>query len=202
MMRSYLTRLVNSVTQVAPVTPCLLIGLACATPFPVENLEEGMTAEVVRESFGEPAAIMKIGLVGANWGYVDEKQNWNETVASSTLFLPVCALVTAVTMPFGWEHWCSALLPTVEEGKVVLQFEWEKLARWEVFAPPPRVYQPPEEESEQMRAMHQWLKQRTKDVEHHKKGHEHHHDTDATHHAKGHQHHHASDHIPTLESDC
>ncbi len=42
MMRISLTR---SVTRVVLLASCLLIGLACVTRFPIENLEEGMTAE-------------------------------------------------------------------------------------------------------------------------------------------------------------
>ena len=51
MVRSFLTRLANSVTRTVLLIPCLLICLACATPFPIEDLEEGMTDETVRESF-------------------------------------------------------------------------------------------------------------------------------------------------------
>ena len=50
MMRFFLTRFVDSVARAVLLIPCLLIGLACATPFPTENLEVGMTAETVRES--------------------------------------------------------------------------------------------------------------------------------------------------------
>ena len=39
------------------LAPCLLVCLACATPFPVENLEKGMTAEAVRENFGASEAM-------------------------------------------------------------------------------------------------------------------------------------------------
>ncbi len=56
-MRSSLTRLVDSITRVVLLAPCLLICLACATPFPFEKLEKGMTTEAVRQEFGEPEAI-------------------------------------------------------------------------------------------------------------------------------------------------
>ena len=49
MMRSFLIRLANSVTRAALLVPCLLVCLACATPFPIDSLEEGMTHETVRE---------------------------------------------------------------------------------------------------------------------------------------------------------
>ena len=42
MMRSFL------------LAPCLLICLACATPFPYEKLQKDMTADGVRQTFGEP----------------------------------------------------------------------------------------------------------------------------------------------------
>ena len=70
---------------------------------------------------------------------MDEQQAWFLTVMSSTFFLPHCAIITAATMPFGAEHWCSAFMPTVEEGRVVLYFEDERLARWEVIEPVPVV---------------------------------------------------------------
>ena len=38
------------------LVPFLLICVCCATPFPIENLKEGMTMEAVRENFGEPKA--------------------------------------------------------------------------------------------------------------------------------------------------
>ena len=81
-------------------------------------------------------------------------------------------------------------------GSVVLQFEEEKLARWKVFAPPPREYPPPGEKSEQMRDLDRWMQQQAKDSRHHKKGHAHHHDQDDSEHhkKKGHIHHH--DHDP------
>jgi hypothetical protein len=57
MMRSFPTRLVSSATRTVLLIPCLLICLVCATPFPIENLEEGMTTETVRERFGAPEAM-------------------------------------------------------------------------------------------------------------------------------------------------
>ncbi len=36
--------------------PCLLIGLACATQFPLDSLEEGMTMVQATEAFGEPSS--------------------------------------------------------------------------------------------------------------------------------------------------
>ena len=57
MVRSFPTRFPNSPTGFVLLIPCLLICLACATPFPFEKLEKGMTTEAVRQEFGEPEAI-------------------------------------------------------------------------------------------------------------------------------------------------
>jgi hypothetical protein len=35
---------------------CLLVCLACATAFPIESLEKGMTMELATEAFGEPSS--------------------------------------------------------------------------------------------------------------------------------------------------
>ena len=152
-MQSFPTRLVGSVARVALVTPCLLIGLACATPFPIENLEPGMTAESLRENFGEPRSVgmwpvesepgdllLSFDTTTTSWTYVHEMQDWFSTFITSTVFLPHCALLTAVTMPFGvdHDHWCSIGgkgIPTVAEGTVVLYFEEENLVRWAVIEP-------------------------------------------------------------------
>ncbi len=55
-MRSFLTRFPNSFIGVVLLIPCLLICLACATPFPIESLEKGMTMEQATEAFGEPSS--------------------------------------------------------------------------------------------------------------------------------------------------
>ena len=56
-MRSFLTRLVGSAPRSLLLPPSLAICLACATPFPIENLKEGMAAETVLENFGLPEAV-------------------------------------------------------------------------------------------------------------------------------------------------
>ena len=178
MMRSSLSRLVGPVGRAVPLIPCLAICLACATPFPVDSLEEGMTTETVRENFGAPEAMeTKPAGVESSWTYVDEVQAWFLTVMSSTAFLPPCIIATAVAMPFGGEHWCDAVIPTVEKGEVVLHFEEEKLVRWEVIEPEPVPvvssgynWNTGPTLAEQMRES-----QRIKDIKHHKKGHTHHH---------------------------
>ena len=47
MTRISLTRLVDSATRAVLLIPCLLICLACATPFPFEKLEEGISCRRV-----------------------------------------------------------------------------------------------------------------------------------------------------------
>ena len=55
-MRSFLTRLVSSVTRSLLLAACLLICLACATPFPLDSLEVDMTMVQATEAFGEPSS--------------------------------------------------------------------------------------------------------------------------------------------------
>ena len=99
-MRSFPTRLVDSAARVL-LLPCLLLFLACATPFPIESLEEGMRTETVRESFGEPEAIKtEPGGVESSWSYVHEQRFFLGTFLSFSVFLPHCIIATAVTMPF------------------------------------------------------------------------------------------------------
>lgn len=55
-MQSFLTRLPNSPTRTVLLVPCLLVCLACVTPFPLGNLEKGMTMEQATGAFGEPSS--------------------------------------------------------------------------------------------------------------------------------------------------
>jgi hypothetical protein len=71
MMRPFLTRLANSLIDIVLLVLCLLICLACATPLPVEALEEGMTPLAVRQAVGEPRFIAPNGV----WIYTHEEQN-------------------------------------------------------------------------------------------------------------------------------
>ena len=77
MTRISLTRLVDSATRAVLLIPCLLICLACATPFPFEKLEEGMTADGVRQTVGEPKSVGK----ERGYSYFFYADGWNETVA-------------------------------------------------------------------------------------------------------------------------
>ena len=79
MMRVPLTRLANSATRTVLLAPCLLICLACATPFPLENLEFGMTTEAVREEFGAPEATEADfrGDGKSCWTYLHWEQDWS-----------------------------------------------------------------------------------------------------------------------------
>ena len=168
-MRSFLTRLVNSVPRAVLPVPCMLICLACATPFPIENLEEGMTAETVRESFGEPEAIGTEPPFGVAtfWTYTHEEQDWFVTLH------PMAPLIAAV-IRVSENEWHNIY---VTRKPLVLHFEAEKLVRWEVIEPAPVVssgYDALGALDDMQKQQREW--QRIKDIQHHKKGHKHHHD--------------------------
>ena len=135
MLRSLLTLRPNSPVGVVLLVPCLLICLACATPFPIENLEEGMTTEAVRGEFGEPESIEpEPGGAESTWTYVHEERSdlfWPLTVMFSTVFLPHCMVISAWTLTVAGEFACIA----IDEKDVFLHFEGEKLARWHVIGP-------------------------------------------------------------------
>ena len=89
MMRSFLTRFPNSLIGIVLLVPGLLICLACATPFPIESLEEGMTAETVRENFGEPVATYTFWdpQVGVFPPAYDAKSSWTYYVGRKPVVL-------------------------------------------------------------------------------------------------------------------
>lgn len=183
-VQSFLTRFLDSAEPTVAWILSLLFCLACAKPFPLDDLEEGMSAATAWTKFGEPRAIeADPDGFEASWTYGHEEQAWFVTVMSSTVFLPHCVVATAVTLPFGAEHWC-AIIPTVEEGSVVLHFEGEKLVRWDVTEPSLPVvsssyYDPVFDEFQrQQQQWHQEMIDRAIDIKHHKKGHTHHHGHD------------------------
>jgi hypothetical protein len=153
------------------LVPCLLIGLACATPFPLDSLEEGMTMETVREEFGAPEAIeTEPGGVEVSWSYVHEEQIVKNTVMASTILVPHCIIFTPF-MLIGEGHPCFSY--TVERKPVVLHFAEGKLARWEVLPDPlpgfwdqGGYYQAPFPSTMTFPGI---------DAAHHAKGHKHHH---------------------------
>ena len=157
--------------------PCLLICLACATPFPTESLEEGMTYETVREKFGAPET-MEIELEGvdSSWTYQHEEQNWFFTVHPlAPLFIPIIVLDSDLTWPEASRE------VYVTRKPVILYFEQEKLARWEVIEPPPAVSSGISEDDwdwmdHQRQDFLHHQQEHKKDIRHHKKGHKHHHD--------------------------
>ena len=118
------------------LAPCLLISLACATPLPLDSLEEGMTTEAVRENFGEPEANSTTEPEGmdSSWSYVHEERNWANTVVFSSVLLPHCILLTPFIAFFDDGHLCFSW--SVERKPVVLQFAEGKLASWEVLPDP------------------------------------------------------------------
>ena len=54
MTRIFLTRLGNPFTRTVLLVSAPWVCLACATPFPIESIEEGMTMMEATEAFGEP----------------------------------------------------------------------------------------------------------------------------------------------------
>ena len=139
--------------------PCLLICLACATPFPVDSLEEGMTTEAVRENFGEPEAIN-----GSSWTYLHEEKGFTEWVAT---LVPLTYFTIPLNAAFGnsWDY------TYVLRGSVDLYFEGEKLARWRVLTGPRR----PEVQFDDDREFENWMDQNMEDFLDHQQGHDHHH---------------------------
>ena len=159
MMRSFLTRLVSSAPRSLVLIPCLLVCLACATPFPVENLEEGMTPLEVRESVGEPRFIAPNGV----WIYTHEEQEWVFTFFPLTpLFIPLFAGLPDAS----WDEMY------VIKGDVFLHFNDGKLWRWQVTEPPPAVSSGIWDDPFPSPTFSFPSK---KDIKHHKKGHKHHH---------------------------
>ena len=163
------------------LAPCLLISLACATPLPLDSLEEGMTTEAVRENFGEPEANSTTEPEGmdSSWSYVHEERNWLNTVVFSSVFLPHCILLTPFIALFDDEHLCFSW--SVERKPVVLQFAEGKLASWEVL-PDPRgsLWDQPGgysgDDDSVVQDMFDQMDRDLKDAAHHAKGHKHHHD--------------------------
>ncbi len=117
------------------LVPCVLICLACATPFPLDSLEEGMTTEAMRANFGEPEANSTTEPEGmdSSWSYVHEERNWFNTVLFSSILLPHCILFTPFILS-GDGHPCFSWY--VDREPVVLQFAEGKLASWEVLPDP------------------------------------------------------------------
>ena len=104
------------------LAPCLLVSLACATPFPLDSLEEGMTTEAVRENFGEPEAIeTEPEGVGSSWTYVDEELLWG-LFLHAPLSIPIYAAIPDTP----WDYM------VVNRRPILLHFEAEKLVQWNV----------------------------------------------------------------------
>ena len=154
-----LTRLPNSLTGVVLLVPCLLICLACVTvtPFPIEKLEVGMTAETVRENFGYPEVL-------------------HDSVGESSWTYPH---VEAACEVWGVPQYdCRA-------QRTVLYFEEGELTRWVVLdAVSDKGCDDPGLRVVLNCDYHEWLddeqqrrdeQERWKDRRHHEKGHNHHH---------------------------
>jgi hypothetical protein len=137
MVRALLTRLVDSPARIVLLVPCLLICLACATPFPIEKLQEGMTTEMVREKFGEPESIETGGgfFWDSCWRYIHEQQRWFVTLNPMALLLvPVFRFIpphlvggdTGGDSRTRWDYIYVYWRP------VQLHFEGEELVSWEL----------------------------------------------------------------------
>lgn len=111
-------------TRVFPV-PFLLICISCATPFPVAELEEGMTAEEARQAFGEPRNIRDDNA----WVYTDEDQNWMMFNPFFIEFGLIAGSIFALLDDDDSVEWDEFF---VSRQDVYLHFEEEKLARWQV----------------------------------------------------------------------
>ena len=180
MSRSFPTRLVDSADRVVLLAPCLLLLIcsACATPFPIEDLEEGMTYETVRENFGEPELIKNEprGAESSWWFYEHEEKGLEEWV--NTL-IPLSYISIPLNVAVG-DSWDDGY---VRRGSVVLDFEEERLVGWEVlFSGRAGSAPPTDHDSGWMhRQMNNFLNRQQGQIE------------DAKHHAKGHTHHHGDD---------
>ena len=115
-----------------------------------------------------------MGDVESSWTYVDQELE----IVAAIIGWPMAPLFVAVSWlaNFEWDD------PYMDTSDVVLHFEGEKLARWEVIEPVPvvssgRTWQQQQWEQEQWQwQQRQW--QQMKDIKHHKKGHTHHHGHD------------------------
>ena len=129
--------LVGFIPLVVFLVPCLLACLACATPLPIENFEEGITAESVREEFGAPdAEEADLGEDAKScWTYWHEERGWCPDPPSALWLLDLALFpATILSIPV------NAALPGVPwdlayvtRKPVLLDFEDEKLVRWEMI---------------------------------------------------------------------
>jgi outer membrane protein assembly factor BamE (lipoprotein component of BamABCDE complex) len=120
---------------------CLILGLAsclaCVTPVPVERLEEGMSADAVREAFGEPEA-MGVEPEGdvSTWIYVDEELDVVLAILASPLWVTTPLALAMSLLPgqeHQWDDFYAGLRGVSPDSKnVLLFFEADHLARWDV----------------------------------------------------------------------
>jgi hypothetical protein len=104
---------------------CLLICTSCATPFPFEKFNEDMTAEVVQEKFGTPAATEPDCLT-----YWHESQDWLATLD------PVKHFLVALFIPMFLISEDRAVRDVyVLREPVLIDFGLEGLAHWVLVEP-------------------------------------------------------------------
>jgi hypothetical protein len=124
-MRIFLTLFPNSVTRTVLLVPCLLVCLACATPFPIEQLEPGITMSTVQEKFGPSAAAETDCL-----SYRHEKQDWFFT------FHPLVPLFIPITVAFEGMTWSEAAHSIyIHDRMLLIDFEEGQLSGSEIIKP-------------------------------------------------------------------
>jgi len=121
---TFMTPLVRRIARAAFLIPCLLICLACATPFPIENLEMGMTTREVRESVGEP----RFNHRDQTWIYTHEEWRSRWFLPPSPFFFAglISIPVNAVWPNTSWDA------QYVVEKEAFLHFEEGLLIGWQV----------------------------------------------------------------------
>ncbi len=191
-MRSFLTRLVNSVTRVVLVAPCLLICSACVT-FPLDELEVGMTTTQATEAFGEPSSTSigelqqavellrpkiraSVG-VSETRGPVELKLEEPSAQTLSSLEAFVAELDEANGEQSVRSTWIYPYTDFMGNMEVELFFAGNKLTGWETRRLPSTGtgYQSTSPSTSFDHSIHHFPSSK-KDTKHHKKGHKHHHD--------------------------
>jgi hypothetical protein len=140
-MRSFLTRILRSAAAALFLTSGLLTCLACATPFLAQRLEEGMTPEAVRQTFGAPIETESEGAESA-WVYIHEELEPIPLEDGPMPLRVAVASIWGVSLSWGFaladlltdelagENWNHMY---VSRAPVVLHFSGGRLVRWEVL---------------------------------------------------------------------
>jgi len=120
----------------------LLLGLACATPFPIQNLEKGMTVGEIRAEFGEPRVTEEGPSQGSySWTYVHQAYDPIPLTEGPMAVRTAAASIFGVAFTWGFALFDLLFhdldmawnLTFVSLEPVVLEFEDEKLVAWELL---------------------------------------------------------------------